>query len=647
MPRKELILSDGTEYPFIILPTENGGKGVTLTPQQWQPGHPSEPWRIPLHEWGAGLGRDKLKGEKTYAAANADVSFGMLVPPPLLTEVVAPEAVWGYSNGYYGGFPYGGTSYLSSTPAPRFVASAKLNSKEYFVGGRYCYSIDAAYNLTLEKDFGSDTEAVDIKVFKGNLVVAMGESTKIWEYTASTDTWTQASDNVFAIALGVVGNKLYRGESTNKLSNCITSPRTLSSWVPASPNQYAVGDDTYAIKSIVEYGGEPWVEKNDGIYAPDEVAEFKNQTPQLKIWPNGCDCKSLFTARGYIWAESNSGLLRITYGESFTVGPEKTGKPNFRFHTHGGVQFGDDIYLLCSDRADSGSTVVIKLPAGDPQVEPGVGYKYPYHELVRLGNIDDGSFITVTNVPVLPTVLIGQGGVMYYFKLGRGGGRHIDDSLYAFGTTYELETGAINPVGDLSVECHLQGIEALLDVDSSESITLQYALEEGSYNDLLDDQESGSGTAAITNLSGFQRVRRLAPTTAKAQYFRFKLTGTLDSGVGTDRPELRELWAWGYAHPSTVDIVTIQLILDRRSRLRGLRLGRDVSEQLRQLRNWRNQGTILTATIPDYEESRTTRFQIVDLKEANAQVTDENNQHWVDIVEVSFLRLDYAGAYAS
>lgn len=647
MPRTELTLNDGTEYTFIILPGEDG-KSFELSTKQWQPGDPVNPWRVPLHNWIEGLGQSRLKGTKTYAKSHADVSYSdLLVPPPLLSSIVAQSSTWGYATGYYGGATYGGVPYAGTNPVASFIDSAVLNNKVYFIGGRYCYSIDSAYTLTLEKDFGEGAGALGIATFRTNLVVAMGETEKIWEYDSSADTWTQATDSTYAIALGIVGDQLWRAESTNKISNCLTTPLTLTNWAPSSPNQYSVGDSTYKILRIIEYAGAPWIEKADGIYAPDEKSEYKNQAPQLRIWPNEDTSKgSMFTARSYLWAQSPAGLLRISNGESFTVGPEKTGRPDYRFHTHGGVQFGDDIYLVTHDHAHSEETAVLKIPAGDARVEPGTGYTYPYHELVRLGSTDDASFITASAIPELPTIFIGQGGVLKYFKLGRGGGRHIDDAKYAFGTSFELETGAINPVGDLSVECHLQGIEALLDVDSSETVTLQYALEEGAYNNLLDTQEGG-GTAAITNTSGYARARRYAPTTAKAQYFRFKLSGTLDSGLGSDRPEIRELWAWGWAHPSTLDIISTILVLDKNSRSRGIRLGRGTGEQLRQLRNWQNSGTILTATIVDYEESRTTRFQIVGIKAVEGDRINTNRTEKADLVEVQLLRLDYAGAYAS
>ena len=155
-------------------------------------------------------------------------------------------------------------------------------------------TVDRSGVTTVDKDFGSGNAGVTMAVFNNQLIVGMGESVKIWQRDTSA-VWTQATDSTFAIALGVVGNKLWRAESINKLSNCITAPQTLASWTPASPNQYAVGDTTYGVHTIIDYGGVPWVLKDDGAYAPDTNSQFFNQAPQMANWPhsdNGKDRKS-------------------------------------------------------------------------------------------------------------------------------------------------------------------------------------------------------------------------------------------------------------------------------------------------------------------------------------------------------------------
>lgn len=646
MTRQEISVIDAAEeYNFVVAPNESG-KFHQLTTRKWQPGHPVDPWRIPLHGYQEGLGPDRLFSQQRYAKANADASnLGLVVPPPKLDSFVAPtnNYVYDYDELGYGMFPYGDAPYVGASISLTFNSIRVLGNKGYFGGGNNIFSVTNDLVFTLEKTFDGGVRVHDLEVFQGKLYVALGEDEDIFEYDPSNDTWTQSTDSVFAIAFTVTGDKLWRAHGTNKLSNTIDDPLTLTNWAPGSPNEYTVGDTTFAIKNMVEYDGVPWVEKSDGIYAPNELTEFKNQAPQLRIWPNLNQDKTLFLAKGFLWGACSAGLVRMQTGQSIVIGPEQTHRPDYRFHTHGGVQFGDDIYLLCSDRAQNEETVIIRGSFG---LE---GESFTYHELVRLGSLTKGTAISIlSTLDVLPPiVLIAQENEgVKYFRLGRGGGRHIDDGEYPFGDTWELETGAVSPTGDLGIINALVGIQTVAKLRSGDTLRVQYAKPGQGYQNLLSTQEGG-GVADITGGNDYVVTTRYAPPNTEGSYFTFKVSGTLaNEAVGTNRPELREWWAYGYSHLKTTDIIIVNIVADSNVRYRGIRQGRTSGEMLRILRRWEDTGKVLELRIPDYEESRVIRCRVVGLEETSIQEVIENAQRRTSVIQVSLARIDFAGTYA-
>ena len=476
----------------------------------------------------------------------------------------------------------------------------------------------------------------------------MGESEKIWTYDGTT--FTQASDAVFARALGRVGEKLWKGDDTNQLANCITTPLTLSNWVPATPNEYVVGDTSHPIKGIIEYGGVPWVEKPDGLYAPDNKSEFHNQTPQVAKMPdqsNTKDYSTTFQAWGFLFYPTAVGLLKVSVGRAVGVGPEKTGRPDYRWHVHGGVQIGNEVFILATDSAHSGEGLIAKMIPVDHDRD-----LYTFHELVRLGTTDDGGFIGATSIPTPatpPAVICSVGGRIFHWKLGRGGGRHIDDTEYDYGLAFELESGLFAPTQDLSLVNMLVGVQAVLDMDSSESVTLTYGVDGATpSNNLLTTQEGG-GTAPITNTSGYAKTTRYAPADTNGQFFEIKVSGTLNASKGSDRPEIRELWAFGYSHPEHTDIIEVDIDGAELATVGGLQQGNSAGEVERLWRTWLHNGNVLTVEIVDYEESRTTRFKVVGVLSATKALEDGAgaNQSRTTVVTVQLMRLDYAGAYAA
>ena len=162
----------------------------------------------------------------------------------------------------------------------------------------------------------------------------------------------------------------------------------------------------------------------------------------------------------------------------------------------------------------------------------------------------------------------------------------------------------------------------------------------------------GSGTAPITGSSStrtFTSAKRYAAVNITGQLLQLKLTGTNAAGLlGTSHPEVRELWAFGFSHPATTDIITIGFYADRNAQVRGKRIGMTSGEMLRHFREWQKNQTVLTLAIADYEESRTTRVRIVGAQTENIFTREEGSTKQVrtEIITVIFRRVDYANAYA-
>lgn len=648
--RTGLTVYDGADrHHFAIASTGKGGRGITLQSRPWEPGDPQQAWRIPLHPWDFGLGPDRLypgmsSKPRNYAKANADTSYrGLLLFPPkvnsaTLTDVATPpsKAVELYSG---------------VSDGPPVVQDYVM----YIVSGRYMYYFrPSTTTFVSAKDFGSGKLAQDAEFFNGDLYVAMGASEKIWKRTGAngpSTAWTQATDAVYADRLCRIGTRLYRISDTNKITGCSASaPLTLTNWTTPS----YVGDTTYGVNVLIDYGGVLWAGKPDGMYSPDPNGLYINQTPQLKAYPHADNCKGAFVAQGYLFVPSASGLIRIKPGQSKVVGPEIAGRPDYRFWVRGGVEFGDAIYLLCTDEGASQQTFICKMVADDTGQS---GKEYLFYEWCRLGSSSSdytkGYMIAVTGKSTNPTLIVGYGNNVKYVSLGRGGGRDVDDANYEFGTAMELETGAIMPSQDLGVVSVLQGVTTVLKYKlEGESLTV-YCRSDGqgdsSYQEMLSSQEGG-GIAAITLTDNFDAVTRYAPTGTVGQFFEFKFSGTCNASTkGTTRPEVREAWAFGYSRPKTTDNITIAIYAGPRTTgINGIPNGKSTEETVRIFRHWMNSSTVLKAEVPEYEQGRPTRFLVTAVETAE-QIASIGEQHETSaqFVRVTMTRLDFAGEFAS
>ena len=378
----ELIDSSSVQYNFEPYKEDNKSRGISIETRDWEIGDPEVYWRVPLYPFDGGLRQDRLPRSadltrdfnraRSYSKANADASFeGVLVPPPALESLTFPTT-------------------------DTVLKQVTFDSMQFFLCGRYIVTVSRDGTVATDKDFGSGKAAVDFAVFNNELIVAMGESEKIWKRTTG-DVWSQASDNTFAIALGVVGNKLWRAHDVNQIDSCTTAPLTLASWTPADPNEYTAGDTTNSIHGIIEYGGVPVVLRPDGVFMPDISSNFFNQAPQIANWPHSDNGKGAFTAQGYLWVPTVVGLIRITYGESLIFGPEKSNRPDFRFWVRGGIEWGEAIYLLVTDELSTSETFICKMLRNEHGYSPD--HPYIYHEWCRLGATTKGYTLGINTWP--------------------------------------------------------------------------------------------------------------------------------------------------------------------------------------------------------------------------------------------------------
>lgn len=508
--------------------------------------------------------------------------------------------------------------------------SRNFNNKTWIFYQQFLATVDSSYNVTVVKVF--DSAISDIEVFGNELFIALGYSTKMWKVDTS-DSYTQASDNTYAGKLGTSGKNFWRSTSANQVSSCLTTPLTLTNW----GTSYTVGNTTWDINSLIDYGGVIWVGKQDGFYAPDVNTDFWNQTPQLLNWPDINNCRGSFVAQGYLFAPSITGLIRIAQGESVIVGPNR---PDYRFRFHTGIEWNKVIYLAVSDYSGNFVSSIIKMEP-DGAADDG----YIYHELVRLTGYDFTSFV-ITPYSTNPTIIIQNNAYVYYIKLGRGGGRDIDDSSYQYGNSWELETGYIKPNVDMSLVTGLLGVTIVCNIQTAESITsIQYKVEnESSFHNLLDTQEGG-GSMTIGPTSGYTAVTRYAPANTTGQFFDFFFQGTAAS-TPTSRTEVREMYAFGFVRPRHTDLIKIPIYADGGAVTGiGIRQGRTAGQTRALLNRWLRDGTQFTFELADYEESRTTRGRIVAVADEELYAKDgtDGTEAREAIITITIQRDDLAG----
>ena len=520
-----------------------------------------------------------------------------------------------------------------------------FNSKTWTFDETGLYSVGSSNRLFREFNH-STVDITDIEVFDNELIVAMGYSeSNIYLATAATPEVFTKSGDVYAKRLALVGSNLWRSTAADSVSSCLADPEANANWGAT----YTVGDTSYDINVLIDFNGTLWVGKSNGFYTSDINTDFWNQTPQLALWPDTTNCFGAFIAKGYLWCPSVAGLLRIRVGESIIAGPEKAQKRSMFYRVTNGAEWGDAIYLTAYDQASDSTSILKVVP---DNINANIGRDYIYHEIVNVSGSSLDFFRLGFNINTgsTPCLLINNSNGIYYIDLGYSAGRYIDDNNWYYGTAWTFESGSIRPTEDLSLTTGLIGLEIVTDQSATESIdTIQYKAEEGSYTNMLTTQE-GSGTMPITNTSGYAVVTRYAPANTTGQYFSFYLAGTVPSGqYGTNRPEIREMYAFGYRCSKTTDIIMMKVMIEPAAIVRnGLHEGVSSGEGFRILRSLKAAGTVVTFELPDYEESRTTRGRIVqaDYEEINNPIATSYEKS-IGVVTLSIMRDDFANAYAS
>lgn len=671
---KELkIIDEENEYYFTIAPRidgENGARGKLYLVQtrDWEPADGSIPWRRALHPWTAGLGPHRLSPSVTlggdlknrpsmvYAKGNLDASYdGFATFPPDYT-VLESDIITTLSSYFvtdetklaYGGSAYGTVYYMGAADSLSEIALAVRNfaGRAYFAGGQYLFAIDPDHNeLRLVKNFGAGNLVYDFEPFNNELVFAMGETVKMWTMDTE-ETFTQASNNTYAIALGRTNELLWRAESINKISSAITAPLTLASWSPTSPNQYSAGDETYPITDLVEYGGSIVALKPDGAYLADGESNFHNQTPDLLTYPHADNGKRSFNAWGYLWIPSVVGLIRMSLGEAPVVGPELSQRPDYRFHVHSGVPWNGSIYLLCHDHQHEEELFICKM---DRDRAGNSSNPYVYHEWCRLGTVESGTIsIVYTNAtgPSNPILIVGRENGLALITLGEGSGLNIDDENYAYGEQLILEPGLSIASEDLGIEIDLIGMKVIAKQVLGGTITLYQDVDgKGTWKPLVSTID-GAGIEPISNSGWLAETRYARPNTTIGHALYTKLIATMPAGqLGTDRTEIYELWAFGNAHPDSTEIITIDLYSDLKARVRGLIQGRQ-HNNFRLLRDLANSGRTFEIVIPDYDPDQKVRVQIQELAENNVSVRSSGNKDVPsNVTRMVLRRIDFSGDF--
>lgn len=631
---------DGEERIFRIAATTDGGRAIRWSPTPVQSGQVGTAWRIPLHLTSAGLGRSKDDGLAKYQAANADaVSGPFIAPPPKVrrTVVVGPTA---------DGLLRGPVWY---------------DGRLWFIMSQHAVSVDEQGVVRLEKDFQTDYGAVplDMAVFNGELVFALGEQTPIVIRRAD-GSWYQGTDAVYAIALGTVGERLWRAAQRNKLVACFNAPEREDSWAPslAAPGVPVVGDATYPIHTVIDYAGIPWAIKADGCYQPDATSRYYPQVPQLGRWPHPENGVGAFTAFGYLWLPSITGLIRVAPGEALSVGWELLERGHSGVRILAGVEWRGSIWLLSeSTEAQQSLIRMVRDRTG------ATGRPYVFHEVLSgLESLPAAAPLRGAAVGIIPAyphpqlVWAHGSSEIRIISLGCGGCAEVDDPHYEYGQSMWWISGSFQPVEDESVESVLVGVDAVVRVPDGASLRVSYAVDPVTefapeWVPMVNYGEHGEAyDADIRTGNRVETARRMALPGATGRRFSIRLDGVLPDGLlGANRVEVRELWAYGYARPRMTDVLTVSLygaVGTVDSRLMPYR-----AEEIHKFfRSLLASSEPVQLSVAGYDElPPSTWWLVVDVQVREARTSMPLAGQGVEPVhevQVSFVRLDYGRTYA-
>lgn len=624
--RHSLVLNDeGTEYEFPLTVTTDGQRALRWNAVPWEAQYGARSWRIPLHPWTGGIFRDRIRTRTTYGKAQqADLgNYGEAVPGPEENQITL----------------------TSSTTAP--VKMVNFNNELFILCTDDVYRIQSDGTITQDKDLATDYSGggTDMVVFNGELIVAMGESVKIAKRNTS-GTWAQASDNVFAVNLAVVGDRLWRSHDTCQLDSCTTTPLTLSNW---STDNFTVGDSTFTTDAMVEYGGVLCVKKANGVFMGDDEGRFHNQAPQLESQQEATGPQSLFTAGSYLWTCGKFGLLRMAPGEAIFVGPDLTQMEDMRFDIKAGLEYKGAIYLVCQDLGAESLDFICKMVPIRRDIEADTPLDYIYHHYTTMGT--DCAALGVLLSSTNPRLYVGRGSNASFYVLGRGAGQDITDANYKFGTSSVLEVGVFTPTRDMAQLSTLVGVTTVLIIPSTnDTCTVAASKDDQAFVNLLNTQEGGGSAAITTTSSDWAAATRYASASSPVQgrFFNVRLTMATDAARTPSTVwRVREVYAFGYSHPLQTDRFQIGIYAGSSLRQRA-NPALDPDDLVQHFRRWRTLGSVLTVEIPEYREGVTIRGIVTDgpfVQQASETFGPGFRSEQEQVVVVEITRVDFAGAY--
>lgn len=611
-----------------------------------EPSAQAEEFRVPLYPFDGGVGPDKVRMPRSYQGVSSSgvdaTNQGFITLPPKRTNMTLTSAA------------------AQSSGQARMCV--EYNSKLWILSGRYVHSINTSYSVSTERDLGASVIGTFIAIVNTFIVVSCGASGFIQVYDGA---WATSADT-YAHVIMVAGDKVHRVRSTNgtvdntysamPLTDASSSAniRTAANWdTPATTANYVVGDDTYQVTWGVEFDGIPWFGRADGLYKQDTQATFKNQTPQIAQGPVANNCIGTFVAFGALWVPYRGGLLRVMPGESIARGPEIVDIPSKGWRIAGGFEHNEAIWCLAVN--EQGTTQsLMKIIPDKIGATPN---EYIYHEVIEHSATNQSRWCGLFMAPTNPTVCWGGGTATTSSNrilLGRGAGRDIDDSNYAYDSPAEIVTGHIYPARGRVMEATLHGVDVLLRLaGTSPSLGIDYNVNNVTSEPstaMQTDREGNTGNSVTT--TGMDSYRFYAALTgAKGSMFNFKFTLTQGgSPTGNTRSELYEAWAFGVLHPRMTDVINFSSIPANQYSARGTKQTRLGFEAVRILRKWQSDGQLLELQMPEYEPGRTVRVQIIKMSEtgeANARIGPGGKPTTTPAFSLSLKRLDYAGAYAS
>lgn len=630
--------------------TSDGVPVISIKTASVEPGAAGEEFRIPIGMVDGGLAADKVRNPRGYTATSGsgiDATWpSFFTLPPKTNGITLSSAVAMASNG-------------------EVRMAVEFDSVLYIMSGRYVHAVTSAHSVSTSLDLGSGDLGSWLTVVGGQLIVCCGETDFIQRKPAGGGAWVASAD-VYAQVILPTRRTVWRVRNgTTAIDNSVsgmdantsslaTAMMTDANWTsPGSSAGYVVGDSSYQVRWGVEYQGGAWFGRADGMFQNDTEGNYFNRTPQLRESPDIGNALGSAVIFGSLFVPSkNRGLLRVRTGESIAVGPEQIGTPNKSWWVRSMVEHNRAAYLLATDEQGTRQSV-LKMVPDDLGIS---GQEYVFHELQDVVGTNKSPWLQIFQATTNPELFWGGGSATTtgtYSRLGRGGGRDIDDSNYQYAAAGELITGNIRPSAGRSMQATLHGVDVYTTMlGTSPTLTITYNVDDfvgaEPATTMYTNRESASGSS----VSSSGRARFYATTSgATGSTFNFKFA--LAQGgtpAGTTRSMVHEAYAFGVLKPFITDY--IQLTLDCADGdgvgQNGIRIGKRAKEVYRQCKAWQRDNSVLTMNLAEYEEDKTVRVIVVDATEGVKETREGTNRPKKNTaVTLVLKRMDYAGAYGT